>query len=35
MLFVKHGDAKAVAKKAVERVGNAIDGIIEGLSGDN
>ena len=26
---------KAVAKKAVERVGNAIDGIIEGLSGDN
>ena len=26
---------KAVAKKAVERVDNAIDGIIEGLSGDN
>lgn len=27
--------AKAMAKKAVERVGNAVDGIIEGLSGDN
>ena len=26
--------AKAMAKKAVERVGNAVDGIIEGLSGD-
>lgn len=27
--------AKAMAQKAVERVGNAVDGIIEGLSGDN
>ena len=27
--------AKAMAKKAVERVGNAVDGIIEGLSGDD
>ena len=26
---------KAVAKKAIERVGNALDGIVEGLSGDN
>lgn len=27
--------AKAMAKKAVERIGNTVDGIIEGLSGDN
>ena len=26
---------KAIAKKAIERVGSALDGILDGLSGDN
>ena len=26
---------KAIAKKAIERVGSALEGIVDGLSGDN